>query len=305
MKIIFMGKQKFGLSTLKKFHEETDHEIIAVYSKQDLNEKNIDPVKRYAQISNIPLFEISSFHERKIIDQIKSHDADLCLMAYVTFFLPETVRNIPKYGSICFHPSLLPLHRGPSCINWPIISGANKTGLTIFYPNNKLDEGDILLQKEININPDDTLGDVYFSKIFPLGVDSCIEAVNLIANGNAQRTPQDNSKSSYETWCKKSDAQIVWTKSGKEIYNLIRGCNPQPGAWANFKGKEYIFLDTMFENHINTEYRPGHIISVEKKFIKIAVKNGILRVSRFKSDQEKFYVKDMNTSLFSKNDFFT
>ena len=91
-------------------------------------------------------------------------------MAYVIIFVPEGARDIPTHGSICFHPSLLPLHRGPSSINWPIIGGSTKTGLSIFYPNDGLDEGEILLQKEVDIGPDDTLGDVYFKKIFPLGL---------------------------------------------------------------------------------------------------------------------------------------
>ena len=305
MRIILMGKQAFGRSTLEKFHGETDHDVVAVYCEPDKDGAPIDPVKEYAQSCNIPLFQPPSFKGQKVLDQIKSHDADLCVMAYITIFIPDTVRNIPKHGSICFHPSLLPMYRGPSSINWTIISGANKTGLTIFYPNDRLDGGDILLQKKIEIGPNETLGDVYFSKIFPLGVDACIEATNLIAGDNAPRIIQDETKATYDSWCKKDNAKIDWKKTGREIYNLIRGCNPQPGAWAKFKGNEFTFFDTNFENDKNMEYFPGQICSVNKNDIGIAVKGGILKVSRFKSGQGKLYVKDMNTVVFSEGNLFS
>ena len=227
MKIILMGQQAFGKSALEKFHTETDHEVVAVYCAPDKEGKPVDPVKEYAQSVSLPVYQPSNFKDQEVLDQIKSHGADLCVMAYVIIFVPEGARDIPTHGSICFHPSLLPLHRGPSSINWPIIGGSTKTGLSIFYPNDGLDEGEILLQKEVDIGPDDTLGDVYFKKIFPLGLEACVEAANLIESGNAPKTPQDDSKATYESWCKKSDARIDWKKPGNEIYNLIRGCNPQ------------------------------------------------------------------------------
>ena len=304
MKIIFMGQNKFGERVLKKFHEETNHKIVATYCVPDKDKKSMDLVKKYAQNHAIPLFQPLNFDEEKIIDKIKSHDADLCIMAYVNIFIPKAVRNIPKHGTICFHPSLLPLHRGPSSINWPIIQGDKKTGLTIFYPNDKFDEGDILLQKEVEINPDDTLGDIYFSKIFPLGVNLCVEAANLISDGRVTKITQDESKASYQSWCKKSDAKINWNKPGREIYNLIRGCNPQPGAWSYFMGNEFVFFDTKFKYDRTVKNPPGQIISISKNDINIAVKEGVLIVSRFKSDQEKLYVKDMNTKTFSEGDFF-
>lgn len=300
-----MGQQVFGKSVLEKFHTETDHEVVAVYCMPDKVSEPIDPVKEYAQSVSLPVFQPSNFKDQKVLDQIKSHGADLCFMAYVVIFLPEGVRDIPTHGSICFHPSLLPLHRGPSSINWPIIRGSTKTGLSIFYPNNGLDKGEILLQKEVDIGPDDTLGDVYFKKIFPLGLEACVEAANLINSGNAPKTPQDESKATYETWCKKGNARIDWKKPGNEIYNLIRGCNPQPGAWAEFKRNEYTFYDTKLIDEQSAEHFPGQITSINAENIRIAVKGGFIVVSRFKSDQGKLYVKDMNTAVFTEGDLFS
>jgi methionyl-tRNA formyltransferase len=306
MKIILMGQQAFGKSTLEKFHKETDHEIVAVYCAPDKEGKPLDPVKDYAVSESLPVYQPSNFKDKEVLEQIKSHNADLCVMAYVIIFVPEEARDIPKHGSICFHPSLLPLHRGPSSINWPIIMGSKKTGLTIFYPNDGLDEGEILLQKEVEIGDDETLGDVYFSKIFPLGVDACVEAANLLDTGNAPKTPQDDSKSTYESWCKKANARIDWKKPGIEIYNLIRGCNPQPGAWAEFMDEEFVFLDTKFSSEQSAEHFPGQIMEINAEDVKIAVKGGFLIVSRFKSkDQGKLYVKDMNTAVLTEGDLFS
>jgi methionyl-tRNA formyltransferase len=301
-----MGQQAFGKSTLEKFHKETDHEIVAVYCAPDKEGKPLDPVKDYAVSESLPVYQPSNFKDKEVLEQIKSHNADLCVMAYVIIFVPEEARDIPKHGSICFHPSLLPLHRGPSSINWPIIMGSKKTGLTIFYPNDGLDEGEILLQKEVEIGDDETLGDVYFSKIFPLGVDACVEAANLLDTGNAPKTPQDDSKSTYESWCKKANARIDWKKPGIEIYNLIRGCNPQPGAWAEFMDEEFVFLDTKFSSEQSAEHFPGQIMEINAEDVKIAVKGGFLIVSRFKSkDQGKLYVKDMNTAVLTEGDLFS
>jgi len=305
VKVIILGNQKFGASVLQKFCEETNHEVVAVLCEPDIIGKPIDPIKQYAKSLNIPLFQTKNYKSQKLHDQIKLAKPDLCVMAYVVSFIPKEFRNIFKKGTICFHPSLLPLHRGPSAINWPIINGSKETGLTIFFPNDYLDKREIILQKKVKINPNDTLGDVYFAKIFPLGVKACVEAVDLIGSGNAPRIIQDESKATYETWCKKSDSKINWSKSGQEIYNLIRGCNPQPGAWAKIEGNEYIFYDTCFEVNESQKYLPGKIISINKDEIAIAVNGGILKVSRMKSNQGKLYVKEMDTNVFKIGNTFT
>ena len=127
-----------------------------------------------------------------MLEQMRSLNADLCVMAYVTLLVPEPVLNAPRLGSIQYHPSLLPLHKGPSSINWPIIFGETKTGLSIFWPDEGLDTGPILLQKEVEIAPDDTLGSLYFNHLFPMGVAAMVEGVDLVRDGKAPRIEQDN-----------------------------------------------------------------------------------------------------------------
>jgi methionyl-tRNA formyltransferase len=304
MKIIILGNQKFGAAVLQKFHYETDHDVVAVLCEKKSNGKSIDPIKKIAEQSKIPVFQTENYNDKKLINQITKLKPDICIMAYVTSLIPRKFREIPFKGSICFHPSLLPKHRGPSAINWPIIFGSKETGLTIFHPNDFLDQGDIVLQKKVRILPDDTLGDVYFSKIFPLGVNAFVEAVNLIDTNNYSRIVQDEKKATYESWCKKSNSKIDWNKSGQEIYNLIRGCNPQPGAWANFRKSQYSFYDTNFEIKKNIKFLPGQIILINKDEILISVIGGVLKVSRIKSKQGKLYIKEMDTSMFKQGEFF-
>jgi methionyl-tRNA formyltransferase len=203
-------------------------------------------------------------------------------MAYVTLFVPEEVLNLPTHGTIQYHPSLLPLHRGPSSINWPIIFGETKTGLTIFWPDNGLDTGPILLQKEVEIGPDDTLGSIYFDKLFPMGVQAMLEAVDLVRDGQAPKIKQDESKATYEGWCRKEDVQIDWSKPVDEVYNLIRGANPQPGAWTTHQGKTLQIFDAA--KIAEAAGQPGEVTEVGGDGFKVAAKGGQILVKRVRPE---------------------
>ncbi|MDH5729112.1 MAG: methionyl-tRNA formyltransferase [Gammaproteobacteria bacterium] len=306
MKILLMGQQLFGKAVLEKIHQETNHTISAVCCFKNRTTAFLDPVREYALAHNFPIIEVDSFKDQKLIQKLKQTDADLCIMAYVTKFITKEVRDIPTHGTICFHPSLLPRHRGPSAINWAIIHGSKNVGVTIFYPDDGLDEGDILLQKEITISDDETLGDVYFNKIFPLGVDACIEAADLIEQGKAPRIPQEKQKGTYESWCRKNDARINWERSGEDIYRLIRGCNPKPGAWSKLKNDEYTFFDTKFINkkHGKTYY-PGQVVDIDRDSMQIAVKDGFLLVSKVKlNNQNKQHILELTEVHKSKGEVF-
>jgi hypothetical protein len=162
--------------------------------------------------------------------EFKALKPDLQVMAFVTLFVPEEFLNIPTHGSIQYHPSLLPAYRGASAINWPIIKGEKETGLSIFWPDNGLDTGDVLLQKKTPISATDTLGTVYFDRLFPLGVDAMMESVDLVKAGKAPRIKQDASKATYEGRCGPDNAKIDWGKPWEQIDRLIRGCNPPRGV---------------------------------------------------------------------------
>lgn len=144
------------------------------------------------------------------------------VMAFVNVFVPEAARDTPTHGSICFHPSLLPLHRGPSAVNWPIIMGSTKSGYSWFYPSDGLDEGDSLLQWECAIEPDDTVIDLYFKKIYPHAVDSVLEVVDLFRKGNPPRIVANEDEATYERRCTTRHSRIDWNKPVKQVYDLIR-----------------------------------------------------------------------------------
>jgi methionyl-tRNA formyltransferase len=205
-------------------------------------------------------------------------------MAYVLLFVPEEALNVPKYGSIQYHPSLLPWHKGPSSINWPIIMGRKKTGLSIFWPDNGLDTGPILLQKEVDIEVDDTLGSVYFNKLYPLGVEAMMEAIELVRDGKAPREAQDPDAGSYEGWCRKEDVQIDWSKPTEEVYNLIRGANPQPGAWTTFDGAEVKVFDS---RKTEGSGEPGSLLALDDDGIVVATADGAIKIQKVRANAGK------------------
>jgi methionyl-tRNA formyltransferase len=277
MRIVINGQQAFGKACLESILNEGKDEVVAVYTAPDVDGKPIDPIKKSALDAGLEVRQPSDFESTEVLQELRSWNADLMLLAYVTIFVPEQARNIPKNGTICFHPSLLPLHRGPSSINWPIIWGANKTGLTIFWPDDGLDEGEVLLQKEVDILPDDTLGTVYFDKIFPLGVSATLEAIDLIRSGKAPKIPQDETKATYESWCRRANAEIDWSRSANEVYNLIRGCNPQPGAWTTYNGEEVQIFDC--ELTVGSG-RFGRVCAIDDTSFTINSGLGGIRISR-------------------------
>jgi methionyl-tRNA formyltransferase len=205
-------------------------------------------------------------------------------MAYVTLFVPQDVVDLPTKGTIQYHPSLLPLHRGPSSINWPIIMGRKQTGLTIFEPDEGLDEGPVILQKTVDIGPDDTLGSLYFDHLFPMGVEAMCECVDLVREGKAKKVPQDHSKATYESWCRKADAEIDWSKPVDEVYNLIRGTNPQPGAWTTCNGNELKIFDS---RKVDGSGEPGTVLAVDGDSFTVAAKGGAIRVDRVRPHDDK------------------
>ena len=284
MRVIVMGQQAFGQAALEKILDAGIDEVVAVYTAPDKEGKPVDPIKQLALDRGLPLYQPANFKDEAVLNDMRALDADVMIMAYVIIFVPKAARDIPKQGSICFHPSLLPLHRGPSSINWPIIWGSTKSGLSWFYPTDGLDEGEILLQKEVDIGPDDTLGDIYFKKIFPLGVDSALEVLDAFRSGNLVRIQQDESKATYESWCRKKDAEIDWSKPYADVYNLIRGTNPQPGAWTTVGGAELKVFDVAKVDGTGT---PGDVVSVGEDGVTVQAAGGRILLKRVRADGGK------------------
>src|SRR5918999_788928 len=197
MKIAIIGQQDFGKAVLEAFLKRGD-EVAAVFCAPEKPGARADPLRAAAEEAGLKVHQFKSLRGEDAHAALKSLDVDLGIMAYVLQFAPDSFTHIPKFGTIQYHPSLLPKYRGPSSINWPLIRGDSRTGLTIFRPNEGLDEGPVILQKETPIGPDDTLGDVYFNKLFPMGVAAMLEAADLVFAGKHREIAQDESQASYE-----------------------------------------------------------------------------------------------------------
>jgi methionyl-tRNA formyltransferase len=224
--------------------------------------------------------------DRDAVDAFERLNADLGVMAFVTDIIPEATLEAPTGGTIQYHPSLLPAHRGPSSINWPIIQGEAKTGLTIFWPDTGLDTGPILLQKKVDIGPDDTVGSLYFEKLFPLGVDAMAEAVALVKSGTAPRLTQDESGATYESWCTAEDVVIDWKRPVGEVYNLIRGSDPSPGAGTTFGGEKIRFFRARRHDDGGGE-TPGEVTTVSDEGFMVAANGGALFVRRVQPESSR------------------
>lgn len=243
MRLIVMGQQAFGKDVLAKLIETGTDEVVAVYCEPNREGRPDDPVKAFALEQGLPVEQPADFDDVEVLQRLESYKADLMVMAFVNVFVPEAARDTPTHGSICFHPSLLPLHRGPSAVNWPIIMGSTKSGYSWFYPSDGLDEGDSLLQWDCEIGPDDTVIDLYFKKIYPSAVESVLAVCDLFRAGNPPRIVPDESLATYERRCTKKHAKVDFNKPVAQVYNLIRGTNPAPGAWTTIGGETLQIYD--------------------------------------------------------------
>lgn len=284
MRIVVNGQQAFGKAVLEALVERGE-DVVAVYSAPEKPGQRPDPLTEAARAMGLELYQPRSFKGPEVAGEFKALAPDLCVMAYVTLLVPEAILNAPVHGTIQYHPSLLPRHRGPSSINWPIIQGETRTGLSVFWPDEGLDTGPLLIQKEMAIGPDDTLGTLYFDHLFPMGVAAMLEGVDLVKSGNAPRIAQDETQATYEGWCTKNEARIDWRRPAGEVYNLIRGTNPQPGAWTTLAGNPLQIFDAGTSDTSGGE--PGEVTATGEDSFRVATAEGQIVVKRVRPAGEK------------------
>ena len=255
MRIVVHGQQAFGKAVLEALLKRGD-EVVAVYVAPEKEGAKADPLKEAALAAKLPVYQPVSYRKPEVWAEFQARSSRTFRSWHSSrLFVPEEFLNMPTKGSIQYHPSLLPKYRGPSAINWPIIKGDTETGLSIFWPDNGLDTGDVLLQKKTPISDTDSLGSVYFDRLFPMGVEAMLEAVDLVKAGKAPRIKQDHAQATYEGRCGPDNARIDWGKPWRQIHNLIRGCNPAPGAWTTLNGQAL----QIFESQPLPAQRPqGH-----------------------------------------------
>ena len=239
MKIIFMGTPDFAVPTLKKLIDY-GHNILGIFTQPDKpvgrsqHKLTFSPVKFCALENNIKVYQPKTLKDNEVIGTIKALNPDVIVVVAYGKILPREILNIPKYGCINVHGSLLPKYRGAAPIQWSIINGEQVTGITTMFMNEGLDTGDILLRKEVEILEEDN-SESLFKKMSHIGANLLIETIRLLENGSINRIRQDESLASYTRIIKKSDGKIDWNKSSKDIFNLIRGMNPWPIAYTYIK----------------------------------------------------------------------
>ena len=283
LRIVFMGTPEFAVGILETILKN-NYEVVGVITAADKpagrgQKIKYSAVKEYAVEHNLKLFQPTNLKDEAFLVELKALNANLQVI--VAFrMLPEVVWKMPKLGTFNLHASLLPNYRGAAPINWAIINGETKTGVTTFFIDDKIDTGAMILNKEIEICPNENAGELH-DKLMTLGSDAVIETLSLITSGNITTTiQQDTTEIKTAHKLTKENCKIDWTKSAVEIHNLIRGLSPYPSAWCNFNDNGQVWnvktLDAkiIFETH---SFGIGQIIT-SKKEIKIAVKDGFIQI---------------------------
>lgn len=289
MRIAIVGQRDFGKAALEAFVKRGDT-VAGVFCAPEKPGEAADPLRLAAEQAAIPVYALPSLRVEEARRALQDLKVDLAVLAYVLQFVPQDFATIPRHGTIQFHPSLLPRYRGPSSINWPIILGDTRTGLSIFRPVDGLDEGPIILQKETHIGADESVGKVYFGRLFPMGIDALIEAAELVVNGGATAIAQGESDASYEGWCRDPEARVNWHTHVDQTYNLIRGCDPAPGAWTLFNQKKLQLYDVRkhaARTFSQVKGRIGAVTAIEDASLRVSVQGGQIEVFKLRYDGGK------------------
>jgi methionyl-tRNA formyltransferase len=240
MRVAIIGQQDFGKATMEAFLNRGD-EVAAVFCAPEKGRP--DPLRLAAEERGLTVHQLPKLTDPAALDAMKAANVQVGVMAFVTQFVPQSLCDIPQFGTIQFHPSLLPLHRGASSMSWSIILGRKETGFSIFRPTDGLDEGPVVLMRSVPIEDTDTLGSLYFNKIFPAGVAGLLEAADQVVAGTATAKEQDETHAGYEGIIRDAESHINWASHVDFTYNLIRGCNPAPGAWTTLNGRKLFLFE--------------------------------------------------------------
>jgi methionyl-tRNA formyltransferase len=283
LRIIFMGTPEFAVGILDTIIKN-NYDVVGVITAADKpagrgQKIKYSAVKEYALANNLTLLQPTNLKEEGFLAELKSLNANLQIV--VAFrMLPKVVWEMPSLGTFNLHASLLPNYRGAAPINWAIINGETKTGVTTFFIDDKIDTGAMILNSEIAIEPEENAGQLH-DRLMNLGSETVIDTLKVIENGNVTTTIQEDDaeiKTAYKL--NKENCKIDWTKSGEEINNLIRGLSPYPASWCFLKDKDEELSIKIYEAKLITEthsFETGSLIS-SKKEIKIAIENGFVQL---------------------------
>lgn len=289
MKIVFMGTPELAAGVLKSLYE-AGHEIAAVVTQPDKPKgrsktPQMSPVKEFALEKGIEVFQPVRIRKPEAVEKLKEYDAKVFVVAAFGQILSQEILDMPKYGCINVHASLLPAYRGSAPIQWCIINGEEKTGVTIMQMDAGIDTGDMLLKKEVPILPDDN-AETLSEKLEAAGGEAIVEALSLLEKGELKAVPQDEAESSYVPMIDKAMGRIDFTRSAEEISRLMRGLYPWPGTYTSYQGKTLKLWEAVpLPEEAGGE--PGSIERVEKDAVYVNTGKGILKVTQLQLEGKK------------------
>uniref|UniRef100_A0A8D1ML69 10-formyltetrahydrofolate dehydrogenase n=1 Tax=Sus scrofa TaxID=9823 RepID=A0A8D1ML69_PIG len=277
LKLALIGQSLFGQEVYSHLCRE-GHQVVGVFTVPDKDGK-ADPLALAAEKNGTPVFKFPRWRAKgktikEVAEAYRSVGAELNVLPFCTQFIPMDVIESPKHGSIIYHPSILPRHRGASAINWTLIMGDKKAGFSVFWADDGLDTGPILLQRSCDVQPNDTVDALYNRFLFPEGIKAMVEAVQLVADGKAPRIPQSEEGATYEGIQKKENAEISWDQSAEDLHNWIRGHDKVPGAWTEINGQVVTFYGSSL---LNSSVPPGEPLEIKgAKKPGLVTKNGLV-----------------------------
>jgi methionyl-tRNA formyltransferase len=285
MKLAYFGQAPFGRDVLVRLLE-AGHEVVGVYAPPP--GPRPDPLAEEAEKHGLRLLRHASLRRKgaAISERVVEHaalGAELNVLAFVTMILPEEIVDAPRHGSLCFHPSLLPKFRGGNALAWQILLGETEAGVTVFRPDAGVDTGPIVVQKGgVAIEPHHTAASLYFEKLYALGVDAMVEAVDLVASGRATYTPQDEARASFQGLVTDDVARLDFTKGAVELDRWVRGCDPNPGAHASLRGETVRLFGSKLASRDESGAAPGTVLAVSKDALRIAARGGAIEVTKLR-----------------------
>lgn len=291
MRVVFMGTPTFAVGSLKALTESGKHEIVGVVTQPDRpkgrgNKILMTPVKEYALEQGFPVYQPEKVKTPEFVQILRDMNPEIIVVAAFGQFLSKDILDMPKYGCINVHASILPKYRGAAPIQYAIIKGEKESGVTIMQMDIGMDTGDMIDKVVVPISENMTMGELH-DELMVKGADLLITVMDQIAEGTAKPIPQNNDEATYATLLNRSMECIDWTKSAKEVHDLIRGFNPEPSTFTNLpNGKKLKIWGSLLTDK-TSQAKPGTVIEISKRTFFVACGTGVIEITEVQPESKK------------------
>ncbi len=289
LKLAVFGQAPFGAEVTERL-ADAGFEIAVVYAPPAAGRP--DPLATLAEERGWPLLRYKRFRKKgvaipEVVDEYKSFEVDLNVLPFTTAILPPEITDAPPQGSLCFHPSLLPAFRGGAALSWQIIMGARESGVSVFKVTEGVDAGPLVVQRGgVEVSDQDTMGSLYFDKLYPMGVTAMLDAVRGVADGTAQFVEQSEEGASEQGLVNDEAARIDWNEDAVIVDRKIRGCDPSPGALAERGGEDIRLFGGRLDD-VSVARDPGTVVAVRDGGIVVACGTGSVFVAKARGTDGK------------------